>query len=172
MQRHAVAEQGIGVDQHLKLFVLAAHHKNLRDARYRQQPSADHPVGERSQRHWRSFACLTPHADDHDLTHDRRDRRQLHRNPGRKSIRDEGDPFVDDLAVVVDIGSVIEFDVQDRHADPRRTPDGLDSGRSVECGLEGKRDQRFHLFRGHSRRLDHERHPWSIQIGKYVNRQF
>ena len=55
VQRDAESQEQVGIDQHLKLLSLAAHHDHLRDAGDREQPLSHDPVGERAELHWRGI---------------------------------------------------------------------------------------------------------------------
>ena len=104
------------------------------------------------------------HADDHDLAHDRRDRRELRRDAFGQPVGGQRQPLGDDLPVVVDVGAPAELDVDHRQADAGRRPHGLDAGRAVEHRLERKRDQRFDFLRRHAGRLGHHDDPRPIEI--------
>jgi hypothetical protein len=75
---HVVRRQPRRIDQHLVLAHLAAQRHDLRHARHREQAPSHGPVGDGAHVHLR---CLVArHGDEHDLAHDRRDRRE-HRRP-------------------------------------------------------------------------------------------
>ena len=82
---HAVAV--VEIVAALLLLPLAAHYDHLRNAWNREQPLPNSPVGQRPQLHRRGGAVLAVHAENHDLSHDRRNRRELRAYSLRKSFR-------------------------------------------------------------------------------------
>ena len=136
-----------------------------------KQPLPHDPIGQRADLHRRRFAPFAPHADDHDLAHDRRDRPHLRANPFRQPLGGQRQLLGHDLPVDVDVGPPGELDLDDRQPDARRTANRLHAGRPVEDRFQRKRDQRLHFLRRQSRRLGHHRHARPVQVGKHVDRQ-
>ena len=171
LERHAELEELLGIDEHLELLPAPPHRHDLGDAGDREQPLPHHPVGERSDFDRRSRAVLAPHADVHHLAHDRRDRGELGPYPLGHPIDGDGHLLRHDLAIDIDVGSPLELDVDDREPDARRAAHCLHARGPVEHALERKRYQRLDLFRCEPRRLGHDRHSRTIEVGKHVDRQ-
>ena len=171
VERDAVAAQRVGIDQHLVLLAAAAHRNDLRDARNRQQPLPHDPIGQRANLHRRGFAAFAPHADNHDLAHDRGDRAHLRADSLGQPFGGQGEFFGHDLPVHVDVGAPGEFHLDHRQPDPRRTADRLHAGRPVEDRLQRKGDERFHFFRGKSRGLGHHGDARPVEVGEHVDGQ-
>jgi hypothetical protein len=81
----AVLHQLVGQQHHLDLLDRAADGHDLRDAGQAQQAPAHHPLGGVAQRDVVDLV-RAHHADEHDLAHDRRGRRQ-HRLDARRAAR-------------------------------------------------------------------------------------
>ena len=84
-------------------------------------------------------------------------------------FRDQLQPFVDDLPIVVDVRTPIEFDVDHRNPYARRTANCLHAVGTVHSGFDRKRDQRFDFFRGQSRCFGHDDHTRAVEIRKNIN---
>ena len=170
-QRDAVLQQRVGIDQHLKLLAAAAHRDHLRDAGNREQPLPHDPIGQRADLDRVGLAAFAPHADQHDLAHDRRDRRQLRPHSLRQAVGGERHLLGHDLPIDVDVGAPVELDVDHRQPDARRAADRLHAGGAVEHRLERKRDLAFRLPPAPGPALRSDRDPRPIEIGKHVDRQ-
>ena len=116
VERNAVSEQCARIDEHLELLAAASHHEHLRYTGDGQELLADHPVGQRAQLQGRRFAPLAVHPHDQDLPHDAGDGSQLRIDADGQLVGHHGQPFVNDLAIVVDVGSPIEFHIDHRDA--------------------------------------------------------
>ena len=96
-QRNTVAGQPPRLDQHLELPPLAADDRHLRDTRRREHPPADQRLGRRAQLQRGMRGGLQ--GDEHDLAHDRRQRRHHRRVDVVRQRRRHGDqPLADGLS--------------------------------------------------------------------------
>ena len=151
----------------MKLLQLAPHHRNLSDARHREQGRPNGPVREGPQIHRRhTLAC---HAHQHDLPHDRADGRHERRDPLGQALDRLIDPLLDDLAVEADIRIPVELDEDDRQSDPRDAPHSLDARSAVHHRLDGVRYLDFDLFRRESRRFDQDRDCRSVEVRQHID---
>ena len=86
-----------------------------------------------------------------------------------KSVRHKLKSLVDNLPVVKHVGIVSEFDIDHRDPDTRGAADGFHAVRSVQSGLNRKRDQRFDFFGCHPWRFGHDDDARTIQVREHVN---
>ena len=148
---------------------LAAHRNHLRDAGDRQQPRPHHEIGGLADLHRRS--PVAGHRDQQHLAHDGVDRPQLRNGVGRQLGPDQIEAFGDLLPVTIDIGTPVEFDIDDRKADAGNRADPRHAGNAVHLGFDRKADELFDLGRRKPVRLGHDRDRRLVQVGKHVHRQ-
>ena len=170
-ERDPEAEQEPRIDEHLELLAAASHRHHLGDTGNREESLPHDPVGEGSHLHRRRLVVLAPHADMHDLPHDRGNRGQLRPDALRHPIERDGDFLRDNLPVDVDVGAPLELDIDHRQADAGGASHGLHTSGPIEHTLERKRDERLHFLRRQPGRLGEDRHPRTIQVGKHVDRE-
>ena len=147
VQRHSVAQQGVGVDHHVELFFKAADAQNLGDAGHGLQVELDQPILDRAQLFERVLTGRVFEVVEQDQAHAGRNRPQF---GFAKAFGDlfPGllESFVDQLAGKVDIYSVGKVDVDHREAEVGHGADILNARQAVHHRLNGIGDVGFDFF--------------------------
>ena len=171
-QGHPVAQQGVGVDNHVKLFLVAADAEDLGDSRNGLQVELDQPVLDRAQLFERVLPGGVFEVVEEHQPHAGRDRSQRRfAEPFRDLFPGLLEPFVDQLAGEVDIHSVFEVDVDDREAEVRNGTDVLDAGQAVHHRLDGIGDVGFDLLGGQALGDGEYLHQVGGDVGKGIDRK-
>ena len=147
MQRHPVAQQGVGIDHDVELFLIAADAQNLGDPRHGLQVEFDQPILDGAQLFERVLAGGVFEIVEQHQAHAGRNRPQ---RGFAKALRDlfPGllESFVDQLAGKVDVYSVGKIDIDDREAEVGHGADVLDARQAVHHRLDGIGDVGFDFF--------------------------
>ena len=147
-QRHVVADQRVGVDTHLELLDLTADGKNFGNALYRLQVELDDPVLDLPQL---GIAVLSAGVLQHveqnlaescsDGAHHRLAKAVGNSLPGHLQ------PFPHQLAGEVNIGAVLEVDIDHRQAEVGDRPHMIQLRQAIHGAFDGVGDVFLHLLR-------------------------
>ena len=80
------------------------------------EPAADRPVGEGAQVARVGRAGRIAQADQHDVAHQRGDRSHVGSDAVGQGLGGAGEPLLDELARLVDVGAPVELDEDQREA--------------------------------------------------------
>jgi hypothetical protein len=168
---HPVRGHPVGHRVHVQLPPPAADDDHLRDAGEREEPRAHLAVGEGPQLRGAGLTFRGGEADQENLSHQRRDRAEVHLRSGGQPALGKGDAFLHQLPGAVDVLPPVEFHLNDRQAHPAVRSHPPHPGRPVERRLEWHRDERLHLLRCQPRCLRHQGDGWPVEVGKDVDGQ-
>ena len=144
-------------EKDLILFRPRPHGDHRRHARDRQNTVANFPVANRSQIEQGNLVALK--GKFYEPTYRRSDR-EHHRRPGsgRKPFFNLLEPLIDQLPRRIDVGPPLENDDNGRKPRGRLGANYVYSGGAVDCGLDAKGNQSFHVLRRQPGRLglDHD----------------
>ena len=129
--------RALGIDLDLVLLLEPADARDLGDAGHALQPVAQRPVLERSQLLEVVLARTIDQRVLVDPADGRRVRTDLRRDAGRELVAHAGQVLDDARARPVEVGAVLEHDVDERHPEHREAAYDLDLGR----GEEGRDDR-------------------------------
>ena len=170
VQSHSRGDQHGGVNKHLILAHIAAHHRDLRHARDAHEPAAHVPVRQRAQLHGTDRRIFAGQADGHDLPHDRGHRTEERADVLRQTRGHFGHLFPDNLPRAVDIRVPSELDEDERKADARHGPNAFDAGCAVDRRFQRHGDERLHFVGSQASGLGENRDGRAVQVGKNIDR--
>ena len=170
VQSHPGGDQHGGIDKHLVLAHVAAHHGDLRHARNAHEPAAHIPVRQRAQLHGTDRGIFARQTDGHDLSHDRGHRTEERADVLRQPRGHFGYLFPDNLPRAVDIRVPSELDEDERKADARHGPNALDAGCAVDCRFQWHGDERLHFVGSQAAGLGKNRDGRAVQVGENIDR--
>ncbi len=140
LERQAVRRERVRVQRHLVLLLEAAHARDLRDAGHRLHGVPQEPVLIRADLVGRVLPALVDEGVLVDPADARRVRPELGLHAGGEARLDRRELLEDARARPVDVGPVLEDDVDVREAEVREAPDRLHLRRAEEGRHDRIRD--------------------------------
>jgi hypothetical protein len=171
VQRDIVTSKTLRIDEHLVLFLTASGGNHLRDARYCENTASNQRLCNRSKLQRRMAGRFE--RNEQNLAHDGRDGcKERSFNAGWQRSGNGVQLLSHDLTRALNILAPFELHPDDRHSDRCRGTDPANTGSAIQCRLDRKSDQRFHLGRNHSRTFDEDSDSRGAQIREHIDGHF